>query len=219
MPKVKAMTRIMRGCPWAAAVALMSLTASLPAGADGSAEAGKVLSFPCVDCHGADGSGVVPLVPRLNGQKESYLAAQIARMAGRGVTHGKRRNPFMTSVSGTLTAREVADLAAFYASLPGAAIPPAPASRPAEAARCVVCHGDDGLSAADDIPNLAAQSGAYLAEQIRKFRSAAVSDPSTRATAVRFQGVMEVQAMLLTDAEIERIADYFASQSASRTGS
>jgi cytochrome c553 len=78
-----------------------------------------------------------------------------------------------------------------------------PAAPPSVVAtKCALCHGEKGESASEDIPRLAAQSEAYLAKQIRDFRSGAREGLMTRM----IRGVR--------DDEVEAIARYFASQPA-----
>lgn len=79
------------------------------------------------------------------------------------------------------------------------AAPEAPA---VVAARCAVCHGARGESAAEDFPRLAAQNEAYLAKQLHDFRSGNRQSLMTRMV----KGVPEE--------EFAAIARYFASQPA-----
>jgi cytochrome c553 len=65
---------------------------------------------------------------------------------------------------------------------------------------CVNCHGDEGISKAPEIPNLAGQNPAYLLEQIRKFGSGERKDQF-------MQGLIKV----LKDEERVQIALYYAS--------
>lgn len=185
----------------AAVLASLPLMASSPAK---GGEPGGVLAL-CADCHGGEGRDAAAFVPRLHGQKEAYLAVQLTRMVD-----GKRHNVFMTPVLGALGAEEAETMSAFYAGLPVYARQ-LDASPPTPVARCLGCHGRDGVSVSDEIPNLARQPKAYLVEQIQRFRTAARSGPSTETR--RPQPVMEVQVMLLSDGDIQRIASYFAGES------
>jgi cytochrome c553 len=65
-----------------------------------------------VACHGVDGRGITPLFPNLNGQKPDYLALQLAAFRD-----GKRSDPTMAPMAMALTDQDIADLAAYYASL------------------------------------------------------------------------------------------------------
>jgi cytochrome c553 len=66
----------------------------------------------CAACHGADGRGTTPLFPNLHGQKAEYLAQQL-----RAFRDGKRQDPTMAPMAVPLSDQDIADLAAFYASL------------------------------------------------------------------------------------------------------
>ncbi|MFQ5773648.1 MAG: c-type cytochrome [Kiloniellaceae bacterium] len=67
----------------------------------------------CAGCHGADGLGVGNFPP-LAGKEAEYLAKQL-----HDFKTGARRNPIMNTIAKPLSDREIADLAAYYASLPG----------------------------------------------------------------------------------------------------
>ncbi len=66
---------------------------------------------------------------------------------------------------------------------------------------CSACHGVDGNSINPLWPNLAGQHAAYLAKQMKDFRSGARKDP-----------VMAPMAMPLSDADIDDLAAFYASQ-------
>ena len=75
---------------------------------------GKALAEQvCAACHGADGNGNIPLYPRLAGQHEDYL-----RKALGDYQSGARRNPVMKGMVASLSARDLDDLAAWFASQP-----------------------------------------------------------------------------------------------------
>jgi len=71
-------------------------------------------------------------------------------------------------------------------------------------ATCAACHGADGNSTNPEWPKLAGQGEAYLAKQLRDYRSEA-----------RVDAVMSAQAMLIaSDEDVDHLAAYFASQEA-----
>jgi cytochrome c553 len=70
----------------------------------------------------------------------------------------------------------------------------------AKAAACGACHGQAGISSNPMWPNLAGQKDAYLAKQMRDFKSGARKDP-----------VMAGMAMILNDQDIENLAAYYSS--------
>jgi len=69
-----------------------------------------------------------------------------------------------------------------------------------KAQMCAVCHGQNGLSATPDAPNLAGQPEIYVAAQLRAYRSGA-----------RKHEVMSVMAQPLTDDDIANLAAWFSS--------
>jgi cytochrome c553 len=71
----------------------------------------KVL-FVCSECHGMTGISDVENFPNLAGQKEMYLANQL-----KAFKSGKRKNEDMSPVAQQLTDADIANVAAFYASL------------------------------------------------------------------------------------------------------
>jgi len=69
----------------------------------------------CAACHGKEGNAPVdPSYPRLAGQHQDYL-----RQALLDYRSDSRKNAIMGAQAKALTKKEVGDLAAYYASLPG----------------------------------------------------------------------------------------------------
>ncbi|NND44669.1 MAG: cytochrome c [Xanthomonadales bacterium] len=92
-------------------VASLALLMSSPLMA-GDVAAGKSKSATCVACHGAEGVSVNPMWPDLAGQKELYLAKQL-----KDFRDGRRNDPVMGPMAKSLSDEDIADLAAYYASL------------------------------------------------------------------------------------------------------
>ena len=97
-----------------------SSSAGLPTG---DLEAGKQLATTknattgqaCVDCHGAEGNAPIdPTYPKLGGQYHDYIAH--ALLAYR---KGDREHALMGSQAKDLTDQQIADLGAYFASVPG----------------------------------------------------------------------------------------------------
>jgi hypothetical protein len=102
-----------RAATWAGAVAAILLCATAQAGdlAKGKAKAEQV----CAACHGADGNSPIdPSYPRLAGQHEDYL-----RRALLDYYSDARKHAIMGAQAKALSKQEIADLATYYASLPG----------------------------------------------------------------------------------------------------
>ncbi len=70
-----------------------------------------------------------------------------------------------------------------------------------KSALCAGCHGVDGNSPAGTWPSLAGQHAKYLVKQLEDFKSDARVDP-----------IMKGMASTLSDADIENVAAYYASQ-------
>ena len=66
---------------------------------------------------------------------------------------------------------------------------------------CAACHGSNGVSVADHIPNLAGQRGEYLSAQLQAFRDGS-----------RKSEIMNAIAVQLSDADIANVARYFSAQ-------
>jgi len=97
-----------------------SSSAGLPTG---DIEAGKQLASAknattgqaCIDCHGAEGNAPIdPTYPKLGGQYHDYIAH--ALLAYR---KGDREHALMGSQAKDLTDQQIADLGAYFASVPG----------------------------------------------------------------------------------------------------
>lgn len=78
----------------------------------GDAAAGKAKSMMCSACHGTAGISAVPMYPNLAGQKEAYTAKQL-----KDFKSGKRNDPTMKGMVAALSDADIANLAAYYASL------------------------------------------------------------------------------------------------------
>ncbi len=79
-------------------------------------EAGRAkVQTVCAACHGANGVSVSDAIPNLAGQKAAYLEAQL-----KALKDGSRKAPVMNAMAAQLSADEMANVAAYFASLPGA---------------------------------------------------------------------------------------------------
>ena len=91
---------------------------SLPALAAGDIEAGDRKAERCASCHGSDGIGIAGAFPNLAGQKTVYLVKQM-----KDFRTGKRKDPIMELEAKKLSDEDIADIAAWYASLSGEVTP------------------------------------------------------------------------------------------------
>lgn len=76
-------------------------------------DAGKAKAAVCAACHGANGISVIPDYPNLAGQKVKYLQSAI-----KAYRDGERKNPIMSPMAAGLSDTDVANIAAYFASLP-----------------------------------------------------------------------------------------------------
>ena len=74
---------------------------------------GQQLAAQCVTCHGLGGNSTDQQYPRLAGQYADYLERALYNYR-----NGERRNAIMSVFASSLSDQEIADLAAWYASLP-----------------------------------------------------------------------------------------------------
>jgi len=79
--------------------------------AAGDAAAGKAKSATCAACHGPAGQGVPPN-PKLTGHSEDELLQAL-----KDYKSGKRNNAVMKGMTAGLSDQDMANLAAYYASL------------------------------------------------------------------------------------------------------
>jgi len=92
-------------------------------------------------------------------------------------------------------------LTTLYIALPGPALAgDAVAGRAKAQVLCENCHGADGMAVLPGAANLSGQQKEYLREQLRAYRSGSRQGPQ-----------MSVIAKILTDADIENLADWYSS--------
>jgi cytochrome c553 len=75
--------------------------------------AGHTKAARCAVCHGRNGIATTPDAPNLAGQNEAYLVAQLTAFKS-----GERKSEMMSMVAKPLTDTDIANLAAYYNSLP-----------------------------------------------------------------------------------------------------
>ncbi|HEV7346569.1 MAG TPA: c-type cytochrome [Devosia sp.] len=125
----------------------------------------------CARCHGEEGEGRLPGVPRLDIQTPAYLAAQL-----RAFRVGARESGTMIAAARTLSDEQIEELARYY----GRSAPVAPEEGPAEAAQiarlgvperdipaCESCHGPNRNPL---YPQLDGQDEQYLLKQLVLFK-------------------------------------------------
>lgn len=198
--------------PLALLLVAAALVAPVAHGA-GNPEAGKAQAVTCAACHGADGaSPIAPSYPVLAGQNEKYLLRQLKM-----IQSDERQIALMTGQLTGKSEQDLADLAAYYASLPEK-VTPSEADEETLAlaegiyrggildkgvAACSSCHAPSGNgNGAAGFPDIGGQPTAYTIAQLTAYRE------GDRATDEVFGGMMRGVASRLTDTEIEALAAY-----------
>ncbi len=96
----------------AAAVLVAALLAGGPSQAGGDVQAGRQKALKCQTCHGLDGVSRIPDAPHIGGQNEFYLINSL-----KAYKTGLRQNNMMGLMAADLSDEDIADLAAYFASL------------------------------------------------------------------------------------------------------
>ena len=179
--------------------AVILLAISSLAGAEGNAEDGATIGYSCLGCHGIEGyRNAYPSyrVPKLGGQKESYLV-----IALQGYRDGTREHPTMNAQAESLSDEEIQITAAFLATLGTETVAAGGSSGTSfsPAQTCVACHGQNGISVSPGWPTLAGQHEEYLEHSLNQYRNGE-----------RKQTVMAQMAVGLSDADVKLLARYYA---------
>ena len=180
--------------------------------AAGDVTAGKSKAAACIACHGVDGNSTNPEWPSLAGQNEIYIARQLAAFQ-QGET---RSNVLMAPMIANLSEQDMADIAAYYASLPRARMYADETKQELIAAgqrlyrggnadknvaACIGCHLPDGSgNGPAGFPGIANQHATYTENQLKAFRSGARSSD--------LNSMMRDVSARLSDDEIEAVAAY-----------
>lgn len=180
--------------------------AQAPLNLTGDTAHGEELAYTCTGCHGVDSAvNVYPTyhVPKLGGQNADYL--EIALL---GYREGSRGHETMHAQASQLSDQDIADLAAWFASLedqPTSGTSSAGADMVAQGQEkstpCSACHGANGMAATDQWPNLAGQHATYLYEALLQYQR------GDRTNAVMLPLVAD-----LDEEELKQLAAFYASQ-------
>ncbi|AUI85011.1 cytochrome c4 [Vibrio azureus] len=194
---------------------VLSLLASCSVWAQGNIEAGKAKSQTCVACHGADGNSPIAMYPKLAGQHAKYLEKQLKDLKLGMSSGGKqgRYDPAMSAMAMPLSDEDIADLSAYYASLPisenntpeNAVEQGKILYTAGDAARgltaCIACHGPRGNGTSlSGFPKISGQHADYIKAQLEKFRDGARGND--------MNAMMRDIAKKLTDEDINTLSQY-----------
>jgi cytochrome c553 len=176
----------------------------------GDAKAGEGKAAVCGACHGMDGNPTDKQYPKLAGQNEAYIARQITLFQTQ-----KRQNPVMMGFAASLSAQDMHDIGAYFASK--TALPGVADDKLVEAGQalyrggdaklgvpaCMACHGPDGRGmAGTGFPQLGGQWTDYVTAKLKDWKSGTTwgDDPLAK--------IMPAIAQGLTDADINAVASY-----------
>ena len=196
---------------------LRPVLAAEAAAAAGDATAGAAKAAVCGACHGLTGSSVNPEWPNLAGQHAGYILEQLRLFKG-----AVRSNAIMQSQAVTLSAADMADVAAYFEKQAAAGLE-ADATlwkageklyRGGDASRgipaCGSCHGPTGRgNGPAKWPQVRAQHATYVATQLRNYTAraryvAVAGRPAPPAAAEMMYDI----ARRLSDDEIKALAAY-----------
>lgn len=170
----------------------------------------------CVSCHGEDGISQNPDIPTISGTSAFYFENQLFLFQDEG-------RPCVADLFATVEGAPAADhcalvadwsedtiveVAAHYAEQPFQAASQSFDAGQAQAGAaihdrsCARCHNEGGGDPADDAGILAGQWIPYLQRAMTDFREGRRDQPAT----------MEREMQALSDADIEALAAYYASQ-------
>jgi cytochrome c553 len=189
---------------------------TIAAASSGDAFRGMLLAKRCDHCHGAEGFSPVASTPNLGGMNRLAIWKQLEDFQ----TH-KRMSRVMVPIAESLSARDVADVVAYYSKLPVFIDPqdnrafPQTLTESAHSAiashlvsfgdgergipPCQSCHGP--VAYRTGVPSLMTQNGDYLLNQLEGFAS------GTRANDINEP--MRTIAKLLSDDEKHALAEYY----------
>jgi cytochrome c553 len=89
---------------------------SMPVAQAADVDAGRAkVAAVCGACHGVTGVSVSEAIPNLAAQRAGYIETQL-----KSLKDGTRKAPVMNAIASQLTAEEIANVAAYFATLPGA---------------------------------------------------------------------------------------------------
>ena len=193
---------------WILAATISGALVGNSAMAAGNVENGATKAVICRACHGASGNSTNPEWPSLAGLGADYIAEQL-----KNFKDGKRTNAVMAPNASSLSADDMADLGAYFASLPNTGLEADPSYwqageklyRGGDPARaipaCMACHGPTARgNEPAKFPALRGQQAVYVTKQLNDYASGA------RTTGPN--GIMETIAKRLSPDDIRNLASY-----------
>lgn len=163
--------------------------------------AGETKAAACVACHGEKGIGKDAMYPTLAGQKPAYIVAQLKAFKA-----GTRKGPMMAPLAKSLSADDMNNIAAYFASVENTVQHDADKHKPtkeviAKSSMCKGCHGREG-EGRGAFPRLRNQHYQYLATQLKAYKAG-----------TRKGGPMTGIASSLSDEDINALSHYLSNLS------
>lgn len=166
----------------------------------------------CAGCHGTDGKSVGPAIPNLAGISPSYFNDSMVgfKALDKKMNHAEDARPatIMHRIAKGYTDEQIEVMGEYFAALPvyKADVPhdaaKAAAGEKLYDKRCSKCHDESGSLPDDDAGILAGQWLPWLEYSIADFQNGHREQPKKMKKALK----------KLSDAEIEAVLNYFASQ-------
>ncbi len=189
---------------------MFAMTAAASAGGNVAAGKKKAAASACAGCHGQDGNGTGPGFPRLAGQHEKYLTAQLQAFK---LDSRSDNGSGMSAMAKSLSNKDIENIAAYYASLPPkAGVATADVVRKGEliyrggnvntgVSACMSCHGPSGHGIPPRFPRISGQSAAYTNAQLLAFKSGKRTSDGDIMTRIAFR---------MSEGEIAAVSEYMA---------
>ena len=202
-------------CVASAAAFCCGTVAAQDAAKPDPAKGKNLASQVCMACHAADGNSVAAANPKLAGQFYDYLHKQLVNFKPQGGKKAERDNAVMAGMTANLSATDMKDVAAYYASqklVPAVAKDKELAALgqriyrggnlASGVAACAGCHGPAGMGMPAQYPRISGQFAEYVELQLKAFRAGTrANDPN---------GMMRGVAVRMSDREILAVAEYVA---------
>jgi cytochrome c553 len=178
----------------------------------GNALAGGDKNAMCIGCHGIVGYHIgfpeVHKVPKISGQGGKYISAALT-----AYKNGSRKHPSMATLAASLSAQDIADLAAYYESNGTPVTPPGKAAEGTVKAMelvskggCTSCHGDSFSKPMDPAyPKIAGQHSDYLYVALKAYKT------TDKPQIGRSNPIMGGVAKQFSNAELKELANYIGS--------
>jgi cytochrome c553 len=164
--------------------------------ATGDPAKGEPLTAVCGGCHGEGGVSTDAATPSLASQDPQYLADAI-----KAYRTTRRKNDTMSRMVANLTDQEIGNIVAYYTTQKGKPAEDGQALLKDITAKCNRCHANDIFNPALAIPTINGQDKDYLVMALRAYRDGK-----------RGNSLMHDMSMPYSDAVIESLASYYASQ-------